>query len=150
MNEVSSELLRENGNISFVDILFRMEELTKKQYEHWRFHRVSCLERVVMINLPRLNLMLRILRQNAKKGGLRPGKTVYVSWGKTGKDSVEIQQIRGPEYRRGVLDTFPQTKKGVRKHRAEHRPKVVSVHAQVRRRMTPDYIRMRVFIWICP
>ncbi len=82
MNEASSVVLREKGYISFVDVLISMGKLSKEDYEAWRFRKVPCLEPVIKVNLPRINLMLRTLHQNAKKGGLRASKTVYASWGK--------------------------------------------------------------------
>jgi hypothetical protein len=41
MNRVSSELLREKGFISFVDVLIRMDRLTKEDYESWCMRRVT-------------------------------------------------------------------------------------------------------------
>ena len=96
MNEISSEVLREKGYISFIDILIRMGKLTKDDYEAWRFRRVPYLERAVRLNLSMLNFMLRTLHQNAKKGGLRPSKTVYVSWGKRPKTPLRFSKSGDP------------------------------------------------------
>jgi len=96
MNEISSEVLRDKGYISFIDILIRMGKLTKDDYEAWRFRRVPYLERAVTVNLSRLNFMLRTLHQNAKKGGLRPSKTVYVSWGKRPRTPLRFSKSGDP------------------------------------------------------
>jgi hypothetical protein len=82
MNEASSVVLREKGYISFVDILISIGKLSQEDYEAWRFRKVPSLESVIRVNLPRINLMLRTLHQNAKKGGLRASTSAYVSWGK--------------------------------------------------------------------
>jgi hypothetical protein len=55
MNEASSELLREKGYISFVDVLMKIGKLTKEDYERWRFRRVPYLEKVVTVNLVSVN-----------------------------------------------------------------------------------------------
>ena len=57
MNEASSVVLREKGYICFVDVLIRMERLSKEDYEAWRFRQVPCLERVTKVNLLRINVM---------------------------------------------------------------------------------------------
>jgi len=41
MNEVSTELLREKGYISFVDVLLRMGKLAKEDHEAWRLGNYS-------------------------------------------------------------------------------------------------------------
>ena len=41
MNGTSSEALREKGYVSFVDILIRMDKLSKEDYEAWHFRRVA-------------------------------------------------------------------------------------------------------------
>ena len=96
MNEISSEVLREKGYISFIDILTRMGKLTKDDYEAWRFSRVPYLERVVSLNLSKLNFMLRTMHQSAKRGGLRPSKTVYVSWGKRPRKPLRFSKSGDP------------------------------------------------------
>ena len=96
MNEASSVVLREKGYISFVDILIQMDKLSREDYEAWRFRKVPCLERVIRVNLPRINLMLRTLHQNAKKGGLRASKTGYASWGKGPKIPLRFTKSGDP------------------------------------------------------
>ena len=59
MNEVSSKLLREQGYMSFVDVLIGLGRLTQEDYEGWRFRRIPCLEQVITINLAKVNTLLR-------------------------------------------------------------------------------------------
>ncbi len=54
MNAVSSMLLREKGYISFVDVLIRMERLSKENYEAWRRRSIPYLERAIRLNLNQL------------------------------------------------------------------------------------------------
>ena len=82
MNEASGELLREKGYVCFVDILLRIGKLTKENHEAWLYRKVPYLERVIQVNLMKVNYMLRMFGQNARKGGLLPSTTVYVSRGK--------------------------------------------------------------------
>jgi hypothetical protein len=83
LNEALSELLREKGYISFVDVLMKIGKLTKDDYEHWRFRRIPYLEQVITVNLAKVNHLLRTLHANAKRGGLKASKTAYMPWGST-------------------------------------------------------------------
>jgi hypothetical protein len=96
MNRASSEVLREKGFISFVDILIQMGKLTKEDHESWRMRRIPYLERAIKLNLSQLSHLLRTLRQNAAKGHLQPSKTVYVSWGKGPKQPLRFSKSGNP------------------------------------------------------
>ena len=96
MNEASSVVLREKGYVSFVDVLIRMGKLRKEDCEAWRFRQFRYLERLITVNLPRINLMLRTLHQNAKKGGLRASRTAYVSSGKGAKIPLRFSKSGDP------------------------------------------------------
>jgi len=96
MNEVSSELLREKGFISFVDVLIGMGKLTKEDHEAWRFGVMPYLERAIRLNLSQLKYMLHTLKDNAKKGGLQPSRTVYVSWGKGPRRPLRFSRSGNP------------------------------------------------------
>lgn len=74
MSTTSSELLREKGYISFVELLIRMGKLTQQDYEAWRNRKVLYLEKVVTINLAKIGILLRALHANNTNGGLRPDK----------------------------------------------------------------------------
>jgi hypothetical protein len=110
MNEASSVVLREKGYICFVDVLIRMERLSKEDYEAWRFRQVPYLERVITANLPRINLMLRTFHQNAKEGGLRASKTLYVSWGKGAKVSLRFSKSGDPHLEEAYSTHFLKSK----------------------------------------
>ena len=96
MNRASSELLRQKGFISFVDVLIHMGKLTKEDYESWRMRRIPYLERAIRLNLSQLSHLLRSLRQNAVKGRLKPSKTAYMSWGKGRKQPLRFSKTGHP------------------------------------------------------
>jgi len=100
MNEASSELLREKGYISFVDLLIRMGKLTQKDYEEWRCRKVPYLEKVISINLAKISVLLRAMHDNGKKGGLRSSNTVYLSWGKGKKIVLRFSKSGDPNVER--------------------------------------------------
>ena len=57
LNTVTSELLKEKGYISFVDLFMKLGYLDPKDYENWRMKRVPYLERVIKINLGKITLL---------------------------------------------------------------------------------------------
>lgn len=111
MNAVSSELLREKGYISFVDLLIRMGKLSQKNYEEWRCRKVPYLEKVITINLAKIGILLRTLHDNGRKGGLRPSATVYHSWGKGTKTPLRFSKSGDPNIERAYSTHFLMPKK---------------------------------------
>ncbi len=113
MNTVSSELLREKGYISFVDLLIRMGKLTKENYEAWRFRKIPYLEKVVTINLSKISILLRALHANGKQGGLRPSIAAYLSWGKGKKIPLRFSKSGDPNIERAYATHFLRPKANV-------------------------------------
>lgn len=114
MNSLTSELLREKGYISFVDLLIRMEKLTQQDYEAWRNRQVPYLEKVIIINLAKIGILLRALYANSLSGGLRPSHTVYFSGGKGKKVSLRFSKSGDPNWERAWATHFllPQKRAG--------------------------------------
>jgi hypothetical protein len=96
LNEASSELLREKGYISFVDVLMKIGKLAQEDYEGWRFRRIPYLEKVITVNLAKMNHLLRTLHANAKRGGLKASRTAYMSWGKGPKTRLQFSKTGDP------------------------------------------------------
>jgi len=113
MNEVSTELLRGNGYISFVDVLLRMGKLSKEDHEAWRLGTTPYLERAIRLNLSQLKYMLHTLKDNARKGGLRPSRTVYVSWGKGPRRLLRFSRSGNPDIEQAYATHCVTRKKSV-------------------------------------
>jgi hypothetical protein len=112
MNEASSVVLREKGYICFVDVLIQMGKLGRENYEAWRFRLIPYLERVITVNLAKLNYMLRKLHENAKKGGLRPSRTAHVSWGKGARIPLRFSNSGDPNIEEAYSTHFLKPKEG--------------------------------------
>lgn len=106
MRESSAILLEEKGYVSLVDVLIRIGKLTKADHDAWRSGRTSCLERVVTVNLARINHLLRAFQQHARAGGLRPSKTVYLSWGKGPKRQLRFSKSGTPNIEEAYATHF--------------------------------------------
>ena len=118
MNEASSVVLREKGYICFVDVLIQMGKLGGENYEAWRFRLIPYLERVITVNLAKLNYMLRKLHESAKKGGLRTSRTAYVSWGKGARIPLRVSNSGDPNFEEAYSTHFLKPKEG-----GLHRPR---------------------------
>ncbi|GAA0349597.1 hypothetical protein ACFQ4Z_09115 [Oceanobacillus oncorhynchi subsp. oncorhynchi] len=92
----ASELLTEKGYVSSIDVLMKMEKLSKKQAEDWRFKRIPYLEKVISLNLGKLNHLLQTLKKFAKENQLKPSTTVYQSWGKGAKKTLRFSKTGNP------------------------------------------------------
>ena len=60
LNTITSELLEEKGYISFVDVFMKLGYLEPKDYENLRMKRVPYLERVIKVNLGKINFIMNI------------------------------------------------------------------------------------------
>lgn len=124
MNKASLEVLREKGYICFVDILIRMDKLTKRDYEAWRCRKVPYLEKVIKVNLVKVAHMLRTLQQNAKKGGLLASKTSYLSWGKGSKEPLRFSKSGDPNIEEAYSTHFHKPKTEENTFRGEANKKI--------------------------
>ena len=109
MNRASSELLREKGFISFVDVLIHMGKLTKEDHESWRMRRIPYLERAIRLNLSQIS---HLLAGPAAKWRQRPSPTTQDRLrllGEGSQTTAPVQQIGIPRDRRGLCDSLRET-----------------------------------------
>jgi hypothetical protein len=102
--QYAGELVNEKGYVSPVELLVRMDKLKVKQVEDWRFKRIPYLERVVVGNLGKMNTILMALREYGKAAGLKPSRTVYMSWGKGPKQRLRFSKS-GAAYMEEMYET---------------------------------------------
>ena len=92
LSTVTTELLRDKGYISFVEVFMKLGYLDQADYEDWRRRRISHLERVIKVNLSKINFIMRAVRKNSLNGGIRPSWTGYKSWGKGRKTLLRFSK----------------------------------------------------------
>lgn len=107
---MASRLLREKGYAALVDVLMGVGKLSQEDYEKWRCRKVPYLERVVTINLSKLNHLLRTFQRDSKDRGLRPSKTVYKSWGKGPKTTLRFSKSGDPNVEEAYSTHFVKPK----------------------------------------
>jgi hypothetical protein len=59
--------------------------LDPREYENWRMKRVPYLERVITVNLGKINFIMKTVRQNCRNAHCRESWTGYKSWGREAK-----------------------------------------------------------------
>ncbi|MCK4346280.1 MAG: hypothetical protein KAX05_13435 [Bacteroidales bacterium] len=79
---IANSLIYEKEYVCTVDILLRLDYLSKKDYEDWRFGRIEYLEKVCKVNLSKLSAVNRIIKTIARDSKLEKSWTGYNRYGK--------------------------------------------------------------------
>ena len=111
LSTITSELLKGKGYLCFVDVFIKLGYLSKSDYEHWRFKRVSPLERVLSVNLSRINFIMKTVRRNSINGHLKPSMTVYTSWGQGKKTLLQFSKSGDPRIETAYATHFVKPKR---------------------------------------
>lgn len=88
----TSRLLKEEGYISFADLFQNLGYLSKEDYESWRKGQVPYLEKVIRVNLMRINYIMKLVVKNSRNGKLRQSRTFYKKWGKGSKHELRFSK----------------------------------------------------------
>ncbi len=111
LSPITSELLKEKGYLCFVDIFMKLGYLSQVDYEHWRLKRVPYLERVLTLNLPTINFVMKTVRRNSLNGHLKPSMTVYKSWGTGKKGLLQFSKSGDPTLEMAYATHFVRPKR---------------------------------------
>ena len=122
LSAVTSELLKEKGYICVVDVFMKLGYLSQSDYENWRFQRVSPLERVVRVNLTRINFIMKTVRRNSLDGRLKPSLTVYKSWGKGKKTLLQFSKSGDPTLETAYATHFARPQQAAAAHETVESP----------------------------
>lgn len=109
----ATTLFREKGYISIIDVLMAMGKVSKQDYEEWRFGRVPYLEKVIGMNLAKINVVMRTIQRNSERGGLKPSKTVYRLWGKGPKKLLRFSKSGDPNIEAAYSTSFVKANKSI-------------------------------------
>src|SRR3989339_934565 len=82
IRKIISELSDQNGYISSIDVLLKLNYLSQKDYDDWRFGKIVYLEKVCKANLHKLSTINQIIRQISNQMNLKPSWTAYNKYGK--------------------------------------------------------------------
>ncbi len=96
VNSAMYMLIKDKGVAAPVEVLMIVGVLSKADYENWRFGKIDYLERVCKINLKKLSVINRIIRNYAQMHHLKSSWTSYRKWGKGGNIHLRFSK-RGDE-----------------------------------------------------
>ncbi len=82
VKKIASSLIYEKGYVCAVDMLIKLDYLTKNDYENWRFGKIEYLERACKINLSKLSIVNRTIKKIADDLKLEKSLTGYNQYGK--------------------------------------------------------------------
>jgi len=106
LGTVTSELLKEKGYISFVDVFMKLGYLDPKNYENWRMKRIPYLERVIKVNPSKINFIMKTVRRSCFNGNLIPSWTGYKSWEKGRKVDLRFSKTGEPDIEKSYATHF--------------------------------------------
>jgi len=86
------ELLNEKKYVSSVDLLMKLEYLSKSDYEQWRFGKIAFLEKACKVNLGKLLFINRTLKSIGKELNLKESWTAYMKYGKGPKLTLRFSK----------------------------------------------------------
>lgn len=77
-----NSLRHEKGLVCAVDVILRLEYISKKDFEDWRFGRIDYFEKVCNVNLSKLTLINKTIKRTATDLKLDKSWTGYNQYGK--------------------------------------------------------------------
>jgi hypothetical protein len=88
--------LKARGYIALDEVFREMGKLEAKDWEDWRRGRVPYLERVIRLNLNKINDVCRVVHASARRGNLKSSWTAYVKWGKGARTPLRFTKSGDP------------------------------------------------------
>ncbi len=85
-----AKILSEKDYVAPVEVFMTMGHLKEKEYKRWRNGQVPCLERVIEVNLSKINRILRIIKMYAHDLNMKKSITYYHKWGKGKKTALRF------------------------------------------------------------
>ena len=79
---IGKEIIEEKGYLTSIDVLLKLDYLSEKDYENWRFGKVEYLEKVCGVNLKKLSTINKTIKEISVQWNLKKSWTAYNKYGK--------------------------------------------------------------------
>jgi len=89
---IGKEIIEEKGYLSSIDVLLKLEYLSAKDYENWKFGKVEYLEKVCVVNLKKLSTINKTIKEISEQWNLRKSWTAYNKYGKGKKIRLKFSK----------------------------------------------------------
>ena len=93
IKQVGKEISEEKGYLSSIDVLLKLEYLSEKDYENWRFGKIEYLEKVCGVNLKKLSTINKSIKEISKEWNLKKSWTAYNKFGKEKKVRLRFSKL---------------------------------------------------------
>jgi len=91
IKNIIAELSDKKGFVSSVEVLMKLDYLSKSDYEQWRHGRVAYLEKVCKTNLSKLKTINNFVRQICIQNKYKLSETFYKKFGQ-GKHELKFSK----------------------------------------------------------
>ncbi len=113
VRSVANELLLEKNYIAPIELMIKIGVLSPKDYESWRLGQIPYLETKCQINLKKLSLMMKELRDFANEKQLKASWTAYNQWKVKGKKRpLHFSKYGKPQIEKAYATHFVCVKNG--------------------------------------
>ena len=89
---IGKEIIEEKGYLSSIDVLLKLEYLSEKDYENWRFGKIEYLEKVCGVNLKKLSTINKTIKEISGQWNLKKSWTAYNKYGKGEKTRLRFSK----------------------------------------------------------
>ena len=95
---IGKEIIEEKGYLTSIDVLLKLDYLSEKDYENWKFGKVEYLEKVCGVNLKKLSTINKTIREISGQWNLKSwtaynkygkGKKIRLRFSKSGNEQIE-------------------------------------------------------------
>jgi hypothetical protein len=94
VKQYTSELAYKKGHVCSVDVLIKLDYLSEKDYQDWRFGKIPYLEKACQANLHKLSAVNKYIRKYSAEWNLEKSWTAYDKWGKGPKKRLIFSKSR--------------------------------------------------------
>ena len=106
IKQIGKEIIEEKGYLSSIDVLLKLDYLSKKDYENWRFGKVEYLEKVCDINLKKLSTINKTIKEISGQLNLTKSWTAYNKYGKGEKKRLRFSKSRNERIEEGYATHY--------------------------------------------
>ncbi len=92
IEQVGKQIIEEKNYLCSIDVLLKLNYLSKDDYEKWRFGKVEYLEKLCTVNLKKLSAINQTIVEIAKHWNLKKSWTAYNKYGKGEKKRLRFSK----------------------------------------------------------
>lgn len=93
----AKQILDKEGYVGPIEVMIAVGWLQPIHVKDWRQGKVPFLEKVIQVNLHKLTMAMKHLKQWALSSGLKPSQTVYMSHGRKSKIKLRFSKSGNPK-----------------------------------------------------